>query len=326
MEAIQKKQSQHLLFLCPLFHEKIWGGRRLETDFGYTLPAGPIGECWAISAHKNGDCLVANGPYKGEHLSQVWMEHPHLFLQDACNKKPFPLLVKIIDAEKDLSIQVHPDDMYAAAHEHGSLGKRECWYVLAANPGATIIVGQKAQTKEEFIRLMEEKEWSELLNEIPITKGDFFQIDPGTVHAIKGGTMVLETQQSSDVTYRLYDYDRIDETGAKRPLHIQQSLDTIAFDVPLPQPLHLDLFSAGIQIMEKNESYTVSHVCVSQEQSQVIQNDADFLCVSVIDGKGCVSVDEKEMVQLKKGDHFICPAPVDELTFSGALELIISHS
>mgnify|MGYP000671435443 FL=1 len=216
-----------LIRIEPVFHEKIWGGRKLETEFGYTIPDGPIGECWAISAHPAGDCHVRDGAYAGMLLSSLWTEHHELF--GAAEGDRFPLLIKFLDAAKDLSIQVHPDDAYAAEHEGGSLGKCECWYVLHADPNATIVVGQRAKSPEEFGRLVEEGRWSELLNEVPVHAGDFFQIAPGTVHAIKGGTMVLETQQSSDITYRVYDYDRVQADGTKRELHLQKSLDVIDF-------------------------------------------------------------------------------------------------
>lgn len=336
-----KEQANELLFLTPIFHEKIWGGRRLETDFGYTVPDGPVGECWAISAHPNGDCNIANGPYKGMRLSELWKNAFQLFVNPQGaesvsteelalqhQKEPFPLLVKIIDAHEKLSIQVHPDDAYAAKHENGSLGKRECWYILAVEPGATIIVGQKTHSKEEFQHLMEVGAWHEVLNEIPLAAGDFFQIDPGTVHAIKGGTMVLETQQSSDVTYRLYDYDRVDAEGNKRPLHIQKSLDTIDFAAPLPSTAHPDLSEPGLHLLEKNDTYTVFHLSLVEPYSEknefVLHNEHPFLCLSVIEGKGTVTAKE-ETVAIKKGDHFICPGLVEELSFSGAMQLIVSH-
>ncbi len=371
-EPLSKEESQNLLFMQPVFLEKIWGGRRLETEFGYAIPDGPIGECWAISAHPHGDCKVINGAHKGAYLSEVWNRDPRLFsgAENASagelifqhEKEPFPLLVKIIDADADLSVQVHPDDAYADRHENGSLGKQECWYVLAADPGATIVVGQKASSKAEFEELMAQGKWDDLLNEIPIKKGDFFQIDPGTVHAIKGGTMVLETQQSSDVTYRLYDYDRLDDAGNPRPLHIQQSLDVIDFERPLIFDGALQLSENGVTLLEKNDNYTVSHVALSggsegakdaqgsqDSQNIKIQNEAGFLCVSVIVGEAVVeiaaaekpvevgasapaesAVSEKpqappERVRLAKGDHFICPACVSSLNFVGNAELIVSH-
>ena len=149
-------------------------------------------------AHPNGDCQIAEGPYAGHTLSWLWTEHRELF--GDCEGKEFPLLIKILDAKDDLSIQIHPNDEYAAEHENGSLGKTECWYVLDCEPGATIIVGQRAKDRAEAAQMVKDGRWDDMLNVLPIHKGDFFQIDSGTVHAIKTGTLILETQQSSDVT------------------------------------------------------------------------------------------------------------------------------
>ena len=139
------------IFLEPVFHGKLWGGRRLETDYGYDLPEGPVGECWAISAHPNGDCLIKGGKWDGLHLSELWRDHRDVF--GHAQGDEFPLLVKILDAQDDLSIQVHPDDAYAAEHENGSLGKRECWYILDAREGGDIVVGQRAKDREEFAQM-----------------------------------------------------------------------------------------------------------------------------------------------------------------------------
>ena len=130
-----------LLFLKPIFKEAVWGGNRLKDQFGYEIPSDHTGECWAISAHENGDCEVAEGEYKGQRLSVLWAEHPELFgNEDGCLGDRFPLLIKIIDAKDDLSIQVHPDDAYAAANENGSLGKTECWYILDCEPDTSIVI------------------------------------------------------------------------------------------------------------------------------------------------------------------------------------------
>ena len=134
--------------------------------------------------------------------------------------------MKIIDAKEDLSIQVHPDDAYAGANENGSLGKTECWYVLDCKEDSALVVGHNAKTKEELTGMIREGKWKELLREVPVKKGDFIQIEPGTVHAIKGGLMILETQQNSDITYRVYDYDRLTD-GKPRQLHLDKSIDVI---------------------------------------------------------------------------------------------------
>ena len=180
--------SKELLRLEPVFQEKIWGGDRLRTVFHYDIPSDHTGECWAISGHPSGDCHVKNPEFAGETLGSLWKKRPDLF--GNLPGDSFPLLVKIIDAKDDLSIQVHPDDSYAAVHEHGARGKTECWYVLDCDPGTTIVIGHNAKTREEMGRMVEERRWKELIREVPIQKGDFFQINPGCLHAIKGGTLI----------------------------------------------------------------------------------------------------------------------------------------
>lgn len=311
---------ESIIELVPVFKEKIWGGRKLETEFGYEIPAGPVGECWAISAHPAGDDEIASGEYAGKTLSWLWDEHRELF--GNCEGDRFPLLVKIIDAKDDLSIQVHPDNDYAAEHEDGSLGKKECWYVLSAEPGQTIVVGQRAHSREEFAQMVEEGRWGELLNEIPIKAGDFFQIDPGTVHAIKGGTVILESQQSSDVTYRVYDYDRKQDDGTLRPLHMQQALDVIDFDrAPLTSG---EVELAGpVTTLEQNECYTVDLVRVGEDGNAaelVVETPHPFTCISVIEGEGIVNGRE-----VKKGTHLLALSACDTLELSGTMQVVLSY-
>ena len=200
---------RELLLFEPTIKNYIWGN-----------------EYWTVSAHPHGDDVVKNGAFKGRHLSELWDEHRELFGNLPGDK--FPLLVKKIDSRDDLSIQVHPDNEYARAHENGSFGKTECWYVIDAKPGGTIIVGHNAKTEDELKDMIYNGRWKELLREFPIKKGDFFQIVPGTVHAIKNHTVIMEIQQNSDITYRLYDYDRIQsDPPVPRPLHIEKSIDVI---------------------------------------------------------------------------------------------------
>ena len=308
--------ADKLIVMKPIFHGKIWGGRRLETEYGYQIPDGPVGECWAISAHPNGDCEIAEGPYAGMHLSGLWDAHRELF--GDLKGDEFPLLIKILDADGDLSIQVHPDDAYAAEHENGSLGKKECWYVLDAVENGTIIVGQNARNREEFAHMVEEGRWSDLLNEVPIHKGDFFQINPGTLHAIKAGTLVLETQQSSDVTYRVYDYDRLGNDGKPRELHLEQSMDCIDYAMEAPKSGAVTAPEVdGVTLLNSNDRYTVERVRV--QGGKTLAQDHDFMCVSVIDGAGSVNGHE-----LHKGSHFVAPAESGDLAFEGDLELICS--
>lgn len=311
---------QDIIVLEPILKETIWGGEKLK-EFGYKLPSDHVGEAWVISAHPNGDCTIADGQYKGQTLSWLWKYHKELF--GNCSKEQFPLLTKIIDANDDLSIQVHPDDVYANAYENGSLGKTECWYVLDAKENATIVIGHHAKTKEAMVKMIDEGRWNEFIREIPVKTGDFFQINPGTLHAIKGGTLILETQQNSDITYRVYDYDRLSD-GKPRELHLSQSKDVIR----VPYGKTTDDFGVEDQKLLEAEDASLKHL-VSCAYYQVYQwnvvasgslrSKARFILVSVCEGNG-----EINGYKVSKGMHFIVPSTVNELAATGDMMLIMS--
>ena len=308
---------KEILFLEPVFKEVIWGGDKLATSYGYKIPSDTTGECWAVSAHKNGDCKLINGEFKGESLSWLWDNHREIF--GNAKGDVFPLLIKIIDAKKDLSIQVHPDDEYAKKNENGALGKTECWYILDCEEGATIVVGHNAKSKEELKQMIKEKRWNELIKVRPIKKGDFFQITPGTVHAIKGGTVILETQQNSDITYRLYDYDRL-SNGKPRELHLEKSIDVIKCPyVEESQDFKIikeDNYDE--KELVKCEFYEVKKLDIHGEKSFV--QSKPFEIVSVIEVNRLINENKK-----KKGDHFIIPFEYGEYKLKGDMELIISN-
>ena len=308
---------QEILFLEPIFKEMIWGGNRLGTDFGYDIPGENTGECWAISGHKNGDCKIKNGAYAGTTLSTLYKEHKELF--GNCGGDEFPLLVKIIDAKQDLSIQVHPDDAYANEHENGSFGKTECWYILDCDPGAKIVVGHNAKDKEELKQMIDEHRFLDLIRVRDIKKGDFFQIEPGTVHAIKAGTLILETQQSSDVTYRLYDYDRLQD-GKPRQLHIAQSLDVIGcpHQENTASRSTKALTNGELETMVSCKFYTVEKITLTGEETFV--QTEPYTMMSVIEGSGTV-----QGVAVTKGDHFILPSGMGEYKIDGNLTIMKSY-
>lgn len=314
-----------ILFLEPVFKEKIWGGDRICKDFPYPFPGDKIGECWAISAYESGDCKIHSlydiqGKEKkniGKTLSQVWDSHKELF--GSYPSTTFPLLIKIIDAKEDLSIQVHPDDEYAFVYKPGERGKTECWLILDCEEGASIVIGHHAGTKEELTRMIEEGRWKELIREIPIRKGDFFQINPGCLHAIKGGTILLETQQSSDLTFRVYDYDRLSE-GKPRQLHIKESIDCI--EVPYTEtdnkPEIIETpFGNRIHYID-TKYYSFYKYRIKKETE--VSFDRYFTCASVIDGEG-----ELDAIPIKKGDHFIITAHKKSCKFKGDLEIVFSN-
>jgi len=164
-----RQHSRHHVPKAGLCREDLGRTRKLETEFGYEIPDGLVGECWSISAHPNGDCVIEGGAWNGRYLSDLWTNEPQLF--GGAKDDRFPLLIKILDAHDYLSVQVHPDDAYASEHENGSLGKSECWYILEADPDARIMIGQKAHDRDELAAMVREHRWSELLNEIPIHGG-----------------------------------------------------------------------------------------------------------------------------------------------------------
>ena len=310
--------SEHeILYINPVFKEMIWGGNRLGTDWPYNIPGDDTGECWAVSAHPNGDCTIVKGTYEGQHLSTLWKEQPQLFGNMTGDR--FPLLIKIIDAKADLSIQVHPDDTYAQRYEDGSLGKTECWYILDAPEGATLVIGHHAKTKDELDDMILNGKWDAFIREVPVKAGDFIQIDPGTVHAIKGGIMLLETQQNSDITYRVYDYDRL-QNGKPRELHVQKSIDVIT--VPA-KPVSESVISLGA---EKDNQANLLIACnyykvwkLNITAQMTWQENAPFFIMSVIDGEGTICGEK-----ITKGDHFIVPAGFGDIALDGTMKLIAS--
>ena len=309
---------REIIFLEPVFKSMIWGGDRLQKEFGYAIPDDHTGECWAISAHPKGDCGIRGGSYEGRTLSWLWKNHRELF--GNMSGEVFPLLVKIIDAKADLSIQVHPNDSYAKEKEGGALGKTECWYILDCPEQGTLVLGHNARDKEELKELIAKKRWEELIRQRPIKKGDFLQIEPGTVHAIKAGTMLLETQQSSDVTYRLYDYDRLDH-GKPRQLHLARSIDVIRCPHVEPQQqVRIKHYGdCREEELVRCSYYTVLKLTLRGRQE--LKQPHNFLNVSVIHGAGSI-----DGIPIRKGDHFILPAGYGSYLLEGDLELIESYA
>ncbi|KAF1295542.1 mannose-6-phosphate isomerase, class I [Enterococcus sp. JM4C] len=312
---------QEPLFLKPVFQEKIWGGSRLKTVFGFDIPNDKIGEDWAISAHPHGVSIVENGQFKGQKLDELWTNHKELFGNP--EGPVFPLLTKILDAEDELSVQVHPDDAYGLKHE-GELGKTECWYVIDAEPGAEIIYGHHAKTREELAEMIHEGRWDDLLKRVPVKKGDFYYVPSGTIHAIGKGILILETQQSSDTTYRVYDYDRKDDQGNTRELHIQQSIDvtTVPASVPAVQMKEVRKGSSSIITYLETEFFNVYEWKVAGKLQ--VKKNAPYTLMTVIKGQGHVEVDGKEY-PLTKGASCIFPDGVKEWTLFGDLDIIASE-
>lgn len=306
---------QEIIFLEPVFQERIWGGAKLREVFNYDIPSQSTGECWAISAHKNGDCKIKNGPLQGKTLSEAYNEYRYLF--NNCPSPVFPLLTKILDANDDLSVQVHPDDAYALANV-GEQGKTECWYVLDCEEDTEMVFGHNAQTKAELINCIENNEWDKLLRRVKIKKGDFFYVQAGTIHALCKGSLILETQQSSDTTYRVYDYNRCDQQGKLRHLHIKEAIEVTTVphvDYPLSITTKEET-NSKITTFVREKYFTVEKWEINGVFNK--RND-NFLLVSVINGEGYINHEP-----IKKGDHFIITSLLKDINISGNLELIVS--
>ena len=311
------------IFLNAVLQEKIWGGTKLNSLFNFTLPSEKTGEAWIISAHPNGISTI-KGPaeYAGQGLDELYKTHPELF--NGQQLASFPLLIKLLDASDDLSIQVHPDDEYALEHE-GEYGKNECWYVVQAEPGAKIVYGHTAMTPEEFAGKIDNQAWSDLFTEVPVKAGDFFDVPSGTIHAIGGGIVILETQQNSDTTYRVYDYNRTDDAGNPRPLHIQQTKDvtTIPHSVATTNQQVVTTDTGTRTTFVENKFFTVWKYDINGDYSDALSST--YHLVTVLDGKGTLTVDGTQY-PIQKADSFILPSGTPTLQINGSVQLIVSQS
>ena len=309
---------QKVLILQGKFVDKVWGGSRLKDEFGYDIDSDKVGEYWAISGMDELSSVVINGDLAGQSLKEIYKNNKELFGDR--DYESFPLLIKIIDASDDLSIQVHPDDEMGKKLEN-SRGKTECWYILNDNP-ASIVYGLNADSKEEAVEKIENKNWDDVLKEVPANKGDFFFVPAGTVHAIKKGCLILEIQQASDVTYRLYDYDRPGKDGNLRELHIDKSLEAIKLNEVSNEQTTQESNNIKITKLTENEFFEVRKLEINGRKELV--RASDYLLESVIEGAGILRVDGEEY-NIKKGDFFILTNQVSSYEFDGELTIIESN-
>lgn len=306
---------EKILFLEGKFIEKIWGGKRLREIYSYDIPSDKTGEYWAISDMGDMSSVITNGEFKGKSLEEVYQNNKDLFGNP--KEATFPLLVKIIDANTDLSIQVHPDDVMAKELED-SRGKTECWYILNEEP-ASIIYGLKVDDKNEAIRLIDERKWDALLREVPAKKGDFFFVEAGTVHAIKKGSLILEIQQASDITYRLYDYDRKDDNGKLRDLHLEESKKAIKIYKNKEKIEEFEREGLKGRILTRNKYFEVYEYKI--EGISEFEREKPYLLYSVVDGSGEIIIEDKSY-EIEKGDFFILTNDVKKFDFKGDLSLV----
>jgi len=316
----------------PLYKNYIWGGRNLEKLGKKLPPEGIVAESWEVSCHRDGTSIISNGEYKGfplEHL--VKTQGPELLgkaLHTACAGR-FPLLVKLIDANEDLSVQVHPDDSYARLHEKNESGKNEMWYIISSEPGARLIYDLiPGTTKEDFSRALKNGNVESCLKFVNVFAGDVINIPAGLVHAIGKGIVLAEVQQNSNATYRVYDYNRTDKEGKKRPLHIEKALDVIDFNIKGHKEKYGGLkISAGAGL---SKTYLAANRYFSAELYEIdgkIRETADgsrFFIYTFLSGTGRINYNSGS-VDVAMGESVLAPAALGSYEIEGRLQALKSY-
>ncbi len=313
-----------ILKLNPVFKDYIWGGTRLRDDFGLKTDINPVAEGWMLACHKDGMNTIDGGEYDGKTLESVIKEGGKSKIAGTNSEKfpYFPVLIKLIDAKNNLSVQVHPDNEYAARVEH-EFGKTEMWYVLDAAPGATLIYGFKNKIgKEEFKQAIESNTLLDVLNVVEVKKGDMFFIEAGTVHAIGKGALIAEIQQNSNSTYRVYDYGRLGKDGKPRELHIQKAIDVSKTEPAKygtkPFGKKEEISGGTRQMLTECPLFSVYsyELCGKVELNA---NEESFNHILVVDGSGKIGGRE-----FKKGDSFFVPANYGNYEIDGNGEFILT--
>ena len=310
--------------LTPSCKDYLWGGEKLRTEYGIQSELHPLSEAWMLSCHPDGPSYLPDGSTFQQYINT----HPGC-LGTHCEKfSEFPVLAKLIDAKKDLSIQVHPSNEYALEHEH-QYGKTEMWYVLDASKDAKLVYGLKRERTEQQMRdaiakgtLMKDLQW------VPVKKDDLFFIEAGTIHAIGAGALVAEIQENSNLTYRLYDYDRVGKDGKKRELHIDKALDVanLKGSAEPKQPLRVLKYRQGVasELLTRCKYFEVYRMIVNTERRQKVHYRADEIAFRVllcVNGCGTIS-HENGTIPFYKGDCIFVPADSETLTIHGQAQFL----
>lgn len=303
-----------ILKLTPACKDYLWGGTKLITDYGKQYTGERLAETWELSCHPDGLSVIAEGPDAGKTLMDYLAAHPEALGKRGQCSAEFPILIKLIDAAEDLSVQVHPDNAYARVHE-GQSGKTEMWYILSAEPDSFLYCGfERDVSKEEFARRIADGTLPEILHRMKVKAGDAVFIPAGTIHAIRRGIMVAEVQQSSNVTYRVCDYGRLDADGKPRTLHIAQALDVTRRSSGVPTPD----FGGHLACCE---CFTVDLLTAPQ---RTVCGEESFLSLLVLNGEGTVACGG-ETVAVRKGESLFLSAGSGEVRFSGSLRVLAAR-
>lgn len=315
--------------LIPSTKDYIWGGTRLRDEYGKVSDADRIAETWECSTHPDGPSIVATGPDKGKTLEEVLRLHPEYL---GPGEGEMPILIKFIDAKSDLSVQVHPDDAYAAENEGGQRGKTEMWYVVDALPGASLVFGLSREMAKEKLRTrIEEGKLERYLARVPVKKNDVFYIPAGTVHAIGRGILIAEIQESSNLTYRLYDYGRLGKDGKPRPLHVEKALEVshLKADQDPRQPMRILRYTPGCarELLSECQYFSVERWIVKSEEGVTFpalqESWRNILCLR---GNGRIAAADGETLEIDKGDSVFVPANQEDLYISGEMEFLVTRT
>lgn len=297
----------------PILKDKIWGGKKLNQQFNKASNSKNLGESWEISTVPNDVSVVANGELKGQSLQELLNGHKSEFLGEKNWKrfgKAFPLLIKFIDAKEDLSIQLHPNDELAK-QRHNSFGKTEMWYVMQADKEASLIVGFKEKVdKETYLKHLEEKTLTEILNFDTVKEGDTYFIEAGRVHAIGAGVLLAEIQQTSDVTYRVYDWDRVDSDGNERELHNDIAIDAFNFEMENDFRIDYEKRKNASNKMVSCPFFTTNFIEITSEIEKQNTHDS-FLIYMCVDGDVEISTTSSNL-HISKGETLLIPANIKD--------------
>ena len=310
--------------LKPAFKDYIWGGTRLRDDFGKDCDFEKVAESWELSCHKDGNSIVANGGYAGMTLTAYIEKAGRSVLGTDCEKfDSFPILIKLIDAKDNLSVQVHPNNEYAQRVE-GEYGKTEMWYVVDCDEGAELLYGFKHEiTKEEFANRIADNTLLEVTNAVPVKKGDVFFIEAGTLHAIGKDILIAEIQQNSNTTYRIYDYGRVGNDGKPRELHVEKAKDVTVLGPAkqYPETPAEEKDGYKIKLLSSCEYFTAYRVDV--ESKAVLEADEkSFNSILVLEGEPEIIADD--IVKAKKGDSIFISAGTGKYTVEGKCRFVLT--
>ena len=301
----------------PILKERIWGGTKLKTEFNKNITSDITGESWELSTVKGDVSVISNGKYEGKSLNELISEFPEEVLGAKIHEKfgtEFPLLFKFIDAREDLSIQVHPNDELAK-ERHNSFGKTEMWYVMQADEGARIVVGFKENSsKEEYVENLENKSLLSILKEVPVKAGDVFFLETGTIHAIGAGIVIAEIQQTSDITYRVYDWDRVDAEGKSRELHIDLALDAINYNTTDTEKIYSKEENKSNPVV--NCPYFITNYFPVNGAVSVEKSGDSFTVYMCMEGNFDLELNGNKW-SYKKGDTILVPAAMKNFKLNG---------